>query len=326
MTNFILYKYNSVFAPFIEGLINQKKADGFVYDYQSYILKTFDVFCLNHRHISPIITRDLAMKWAVQRETEGINFRNQRVSFLRQLSLYMNSLGINSYIPKNNASKKTSIPHLFNDEELDAFFEVVDTYLPEGKRWHIFSMEYQLLFRLYYCCGLRLAEGCNLKKQDVDLKNGILKIRQSKGRKDRQVYMADDLTALCRTYQEKMNSIHPNTVWFFPGRNPKQPIAKTSIDQKFKQLWEMTSFSRNCDKQPTVHALRHAFVVNRMNRWMSEEIPLETMMPYLSRSLGHSSPNGTLYYYHNVKTAFQIVAEKNRVSGNVIPEVMPYEE
>ncbi|HJH02790.1 MAG TPA: tyrosine-type recombinase/integrase [Victivallis vadensis] len=39
---------------------------------------------------------------------------------------------------------------------------------------------------------MRLAEGCRLKKKDVDLKNGIITIRQSKGNKDRLVYPADD--------------------------------------------------------------------------------------------------------------------------------------
>ena len=86
--NQIRYHYESAFAPYIEGLIRQKKADGFIYDYEAYILKTFDRFCLDNGYINPLITRDIAMKWALQRESEGINYRNQRVSFLRQLSLY----------------------------------------------------------------------------------------------------------------------------------------------------------------------------------------------------------------------------------------------
>ncbi|KJF28428.1 hypothetical protein TZ02_03370 [Clostridium aceticum] len=320
------YQYSSVLAPYIEGLIRQKKADGFIYDYQSYILKTFDDFCLNRGYKNAVITRDVAMEWAVQRKTEGLNYRNQRVSFLRQLSLYMNSMGINSYIPHHMPSEKVSVPHIFNREELQAFFEVVDTYLPENERWHCLAMEYQLLFRLYYCCGLRLSEGCGLEKKDVDLTNGILDIRQSKGRKDRQVYMADDLIELCRKYQAKMNWMQPNTVWFFPGRTPDKHIQKTSIDKKFKQLWEMTSYSKHCDKQPTVHAFRHTFVVNRINHWMVEGVSLENMMPYLSRYLGHSGIEDTMYYYHQVHTAFEIVRQKDQISAKVIPEVMPYEE
>jgi len=322
----ICYHYESAFAPYIEGLIRQKKADGFIYDYEAYILKTFDRFCLDNDYVAPLITRDIALKWAVQRKNEGINYRNQRVSILRQLSIYMNSMGIDSYIPRFLPSGAARVPHILNKEELQALFKVVDTYLPDGSKWQCFAMEYQVLFRLFYCCGLRLSEGCSIKKEDVDLENGILTIRQSKGRKDRLVYMADDLTVLCRKYLRKITSLVPNTIWFFPGRTPDKHIKKTSVDKKFKQLWAMTPYAGKCDREPTVHALRHTFVVNKINAWMAEGISLEVMMPYLSRYLGHFGIKGTLYYYRQVSDAFRIVRQKDLVSDRVIPEVISYEE
>lgn len=61
--------YTSSLAPYIEGLIHQKRADGFIYEYEAYILKTFDDFCVGNCFYGAIITRDLVMEWAVQRET-----------------------------------------------------------------------------------------------------------------------------------------------------------------------------------------------------------------------------------------------------------------
>ena len=326
MTTPLLYEYQSVYAPYIEGLILQKKADGFIYDYESYILKKFDDFCIMNEYTDSAITRDIAMEWAIQSETEGVNYRNQRVSFLRQLSLYMNSMGINSYIPQHIPSSTISAPHILNAEELQSVFSIIDDFIPGKSEWHYFRMEYQLLFRLYYCCGMRLAEGCNLKKQDVDLSNGIITVRKSKGRKDRLVYMAEDLTELCRTYIKKIALFHPGSTWLFPGRAPGKHIHKTGVDNKFQQFWEKTSYSGNCDKRPTVHALRHTFVVNRMNMWMEEGVSLDVMMPYLSRYLGHNGIDDTLYYYHHVSNAFKIVRERDCISSKVIPEVVPYEE
>ena len=320
------YSYESVFGPYIEGLILQKKQCGFIYDFQSYMLKKFDKFCLEHGYSKALITREIAMEWAVQKDSESINRRNQRVSFLRQLSLYMNSMGINSYIPLQHPSAATSVPHIPDAAELKELFEVIDNYLPEQKEWHIYSMEYQVLFRMFYCCGLRLSEGCCLKRENVDLVKGILTIIESKGKRDRLVYMADDLTALCRIYDKKISCYYANRVWFFPGKNGKKHFERTGIDRKFKQFWAMTECSKKADKPPTVHALRHAFVVNRMNQWMSEGVSLEMMMPYLSRYLGHSGINDTMYYYHHVKEAFQIVSRKDCLSGRIIPEVIKYEE
>jgi integrase len=320
------YIYKSIFEEFINGLIQQKRADGFIYEYEAYIFKKFDEFCLDRIVCDAIITRELAMNWAIQRPTEGINYRNQRVSLLRQLSLYMNSLGIKAYIPHYTPSSSTTVPHILSDCELKSFYQIVDSYLPDNKKWHRFSLEYQVIFRLYYCCGLRLAEVCNLKVKDVNLNDGILRIIQSKGNKDRLVYMAEDVTELCKNYHERMKSIFSVTEWFFPGKVEGKPFQKTSLDKKFKQFWEMTPFSVACDKAPTIHALRHTFVVNRMNQWMLEGISLNTIMPYLSKYLGHSSIEDTFYYYHQVDRAFQIVREKDSLSEKVIPEVIEYEE
>ena len=72
--------------------------------------------------------------------------------------------------------------------------------------------------------------------------------------------------------------------------------------------------------------LRHTFVINRMNLWMAEGMSLDEMLPYLSRYLGHTGINDTLYYYHHVKNAFQVVRQKDNISNRIIPEVVPYEE
>lgn len=60
--NYIRYHYESAFTPYIEGLIRQKKADGFIYDYEAYILKTFDRFCLDNGYIYPLITNGKLLK------------------------------------------------------------------------------------------------------------------------------------------------------------------------------------------------------------------------------------------------------------------------
>ena len=109
-------------------------------------------------------------------------------------------------------------------------------------------------------------------------------------------------------------------------RNPERVLEVASIGQKFHCFWERTPYTGKCNIHPTVHSLRHTFVVMRMNQWMEEGIRLEAMMPYLSKYLGHASVNDTFYYYHQVESAFHIIREKDTVSQHVIPEVYDYEE
>jgi len=319
-------EYNSSLACYITGLIEQKRACGYIYEYEAYILMSFDRFCIEQHHTTCTITRDLIMQWAIQRPTEGKNYRNQRVSFVRQLALYMRSLGENAYIPKHFASETVGVPHVLSWAELASFFSVVDAYMPPQPAFRRFALIYQVLFRLYYCCGLRLAEGCYLRRSCVDRKNGTIKILQSKGNKDRLVFLSDDVLAMCRRYDETMQRIAPHREWFFPGWHLDRAIRKTSVDKKFAEFWNKTSFTAKVDKRPTVQSLRHTFVVNKMNEWMDEEEDTEVMMPYLSRYLGHASISETQYYFHTIEKVFPIIRRHDAASQNIIPEVVTYEQ
>jgi integrase/recombinase XerD len=320
------YEYYSKLAPYISGLIKQKRANGYIYEYEAYILKFFDRFCIEKGYDHGYLTRDLVMAWAVQRPTESKNYRNQRVSFIRQLALYMISLNLDAYIPRAFGSNAISVPHILSLDEIQAFYKAVDSYLPWQSTFRRFSLSYSVLFRLFYCCGLRLSEGCYLKRTAVNLKNGCLSIFHSKGNKDRVVFMSDDMLQMCKKYDSLMQKCVPDREWFFPGRDTSKPFSKTGIDKKFSYFWNITSYAGKVDKKPTIHSLRHTYVVTKMNDWMNEGKNFKAMMPYLSRYLGHTSVDETQYYYHQVVSAFEIVRKRDIIADMVIPEVVLYEE
>lgn len=269
------------------------------------------------------------MAWSDIRDTEGKAHRSRRVTAIRQLTLYMQSQGMEAYIPTRFYKKSYYVAHVLSDEEILEFFKAADSYHPELNSviFMRLSMEYRLLFRIIYCCGLRISEARNLKNADVNLSDGSIRIVQSKGRKDRIVYLAPDLLELCIEYGSLMDAVyHITSVWFFPARNPDRELSVCTIDLKFRQFWTKTSYAANCDQSPTVHSLRHSFVVKRMNLWMEGGIALNSMMPYLSKYLGHCSPDDTFYYYHQIDAAFKIVRGKDSLSSKIIPEVSAYEE
>ena len=95
------YTFNSLFAPHIIGLIEQKYADGFSYVSGEKLLKRFDTFCEKNYPEANTITYNLVSEWSVIRPTEGRAFRDNRMNALRQLSLYMLSLGLDAHVPRN---------------------------------------------------------------------------------------------------------------------------------------------------------------------------------------------------------------------------------
>jgi len=319
------YSFKSAFAPHIIGLIQQKQADGFIYHSNAVLLKKFDTFCLSRFPDTDVISRDIVAEWAVIRSTEGKNYRNSRMYALRQLCLYILSLGLEAYVPHDIGSNDKSVLYIPSQEELSLFFKQLDSWISPTQVTRRIDIECRVMFRLYYCCGLRLSEVRFLRKEDVDFENGILTILNSKGHKDRLVYLPlDGITQLCE-YRKVIENIAPETPLMFPGQILSHPLSCSTIERRFENCWNRLPFSQSTDKRPTPHCLRHAFVVERLNDWMRQGISLNEMLPYLSKFLGHKSPSETYYYYHLVNKAFSIVRQKDKVSNRVIPEVFNYE-
>lgn len=319
-------KFVSKFAPYIAGLIEQKHADGFIFKSSEKLLKRFDVFCAERFPDADTLSHDIVSEWSVIGSSEGRNFRNNRVGAVRQLGLYMLSLGLKAYIPRNYSKSQKPVLYVPTREEMTMFFKEMDAWKVADARKQRFIDECKMMYLLYYCCGMRLSEARLLKKEHVDIDEGILTIYASKGRKDRLVYLPPDGIGIFAEYLRRIEAAMPDSTWVFPGIDASKPISYSPVELRFNECWSRLAFAANANKHPTPHCLRHAFVVERMNEWMLQEIDTKRMIAHLSKYLGHTSPAETHYYYHLVKKAFTVIKEKDAVSGRVIPEVVPYED
>jgi len=318
------YEFSSCFAPYITQLINQKHDEGFIYDSAKYILIQFDRFCLDKKYTEPLVTKELTMDWGTLREGEARVTLGGRMSVLRQLALYMCSLGKECYIPSKFSAKSHTLAYVMSESEIQAFFHEADSYISgiDADRFNRLSMEYKVLFRFIFCCGLRVSEARKLKLKDVDFSEKKAIIRQSKGCKDRIIFISEDIAELCIKYLKLLRDRYGiDSELLFPAAAPQKPLQAESINKKFHDFWKRTPYSGNDEKQPTVHSLRHSFVVIRMNKWMEQEESLNALMPYLSKYLGHASVDDTFYYYHQVESAFKIIRKKDVSSSAIIPEV-----
>ncbi len=135
-------------------------------------------------------------------------------------------------------------------------------------------------------------------------------------------FIPDDLGVLCREYLnliQKKYGIHSELL--FTSADSKKPLQVASINKKFHDFWNKPMFSSNHTKEPTVHSIRHSFVIIRMNKWTEQGIELNGMMPYISKYLGHTSVDDTFYYYHQIESAFKTIRSKDSASTIIIPEV-----
>lgn len=315
------YCYTSKLAPYIIGYLKEGRSSGFAFITHTYALWNFDRFVQTEGFDYGLLDKKLVEAWAIQRESENLNSRNSRVLFVRQLARYIQGLGIDAYVIPSFGSEQHTVPYIPTRYEIAGFLQVVDQWqnkcLGEVRRTEI---EYPILFRLYYCCGMRLNEAVQLHRDDVDLTDGKIYIRQAKGDNDRIIYLTQDFLQLVRSYNEKMDALVHSRKWFFPGYNKSKPFSKTNLDRKFRQFWYLFK-PNHTGKHPTIHCLRHAFVVHRMNNWVADGKNLSDLMPYLSRHLGHSSIAETIYYYHQFDVFSPAVRNYIELCGSVSKEV-----
>lgn len=319
------WEYNSGFAPYIKGMIEFKHSDGFQYETEAWHLSKFDAFCMEKFPEATIVTKELSDAWCTKRENEGASFFSRRISALRQLCIYMTALGVNSYIPRVLTSGEKPILTIPTPEDMKEFFDVLD-HRKTNKRIFRYIYAYRIMFRLYYCCGMRLSEVRLLRKEDTNLNNLVLSVKGSKGHKDRLIYLPENSKNVLSEYVSYTSNLFPYSPYLFPGQNPMKPANGVTIERMFRICWHETKASAKYEKEPTVHCLRHAFAVERINQWAAEGADFKVMIPYLSKYLGHATPNETFYYYHMLETAFATISEKGAATTDLIPEVIIYEE
>ena len=81
-----------------------------------------------------------------------------------------------------------------------------------------------MLLSLAYGCGLRASEVARLRACDIDSDQMIIRVVQSKGRKDRNVMLPPEILDLLRQWWKARPKRHdagvpPQQRWLFPGRH-----------------------------------------------------------------------------------------------------------
>src|SRR5437016_3772234 len=123
------------------------------------------------------------------------------------------------------------------------------------------SLKVRVLLSLGYGCGLRAGEVVRLKVKHIDSAQRIIRIEQSKGRKDRNVMLSPDTLDLLRQWWKARPSRYDAGTplperWLFPSRKaPARPITTRQLSRLFHAATEAAGIRKNV----SLHALRHSF-------------------------------------------------------------------
>jgi site-specific recombinase XerD len=121
----------------------------------------------------------------------------------------------------------------------------------------------RVLLSLAYGCGLRAGEVVRLKVKDIDSAQKIIRVEQSKGRKDRNVMLSPEMLDLLRQWWKTRRRGFDSTTpvaerWLFPGQRPGKPMTTRQLSRLFHEAADAAGIK----KSVTLHALRHSFATH----------------------------------------------------------------
>lgn len=192
---------------------------------------------------------------------------NQTVCALR--FFYGVTLGeatIPERIPYARTPRK--LPVILSADEVVRFLEAVS------------SLKCRAALTTAYAAGLRASEVAGLMIADIDSARGVIRVRQGKGGKDRDVMLSTQLLVILRTYWRLARP----RLYLFPGRDEDRPINPTTLHAACRSAVKAAGLA----KPVTLHTLRHSFATHLLENGADIRV--------IQALLGHANLSSTARY------------------------------
>lgn len=240
------------------------------------------------------LTAELAISWA--RLPQGVTPINwsQRLGAARGFARYLKTIDPATEVPARGVfttSLTRRTPYLWSQSEVCELLVATRALRPLLR-----AATHEALFGLIAVSGLRLGEAIGLTRNDVDLTDGVLTIRDAKFGHCRLVPLHPSATDALRCYVVRRDRLcpRPRSRTFFLS-SVGTALLHGGIHDTFNQLTEIIGM-RSATVRPRIHDLRHSFAVRTLIDWYRSGVDVAARMAVLSGYLGHVNPAGTYWY------------------------------
>jgi integrase len=124
------------------------------------------------------------------------------------------------------------------------------------------NLRHRSILMTLYSTGMRRSELCHLRPEDIDKERMVIRIRQGKGGKDREVPLSPKLLDQLRTYYR---SLKRRNGWMFPSlqaRRSDEPITDKVVWHACREATRRAGIT----KAVHPHTLRHYAASRTMPR------------------------------------------------------------
>jgi integrase len=240
----------------------------------------------------------------------------RRLLSLRPFTHYLQQFDPRVEVPDNTIFGgicQRLAPHIYSEEEIIDLLAAARDLGPSGD---LRSATYETLFGLIASTGIRVSEAVHLLNSDVDLKQGMLTIRQTKFAKSRYVPLHSSTAEALRQYLSLRNpqiEVTDETPFFVGTRGQRlgKHLGLRQVNRVFSSLRDQLEWvNRGAHDAPRIYDLRHYFVVRRVMLWHAQGVDVDQQMLALSTYLGHAMVTNTYWYLTGVPELMAVAADK----------------
>lgn len=200
-------------------------------------------------------------------------------------------------------------PYIYSEEDvLTVITEMNSLYSHDGLR----SLTAPAVIGVMWATGLRPQEALSLRDADVNLEELVLHVRDTKFAKSRNVPISSGVAIRLDQYRSSRNTLCRSGARFFLWTYGKQTDLRAleyalQITRDVLLPEGARSWLR---RPPRLYDLRHSFACHTLERWLSTEMDVDTLMPLLSAYLGHVKVEDTYWYLTGTPKLLSIAASR----------------
>ncbi len=150
------------------------------------------------------------------------------------------------------------------------------------------------ILQVFLQTGIRVSELCQLKVQDVDLQNKVLRVRLGKGMVSRDIELEKKVIQAIKNWMDKRKN--EDSEYLFLNK-----FGEQLTDRAIQMLVKAYAEKAGINKKVTPHSLRHTFATYKAENGVS---PFQ-----LKEWLGHQNLNTTQIYVHMARQNAKKVME-----------------
>jgi integrase len=254
---------------------------------------------------APHIDTALFLRWDASLPAATTSTRSARLSAVRLFAQWLSSIDPAHEVPPRGLLPDRSQrprPHIYSEAEIASIIAAAKA-LPSiyGLR----GLTYSTLFGLIAVTGLRISEALALDHDDLDVENGVVRVRRGKLGKERLLPLDSTVVAQLVGYSAERDRLLGSAPDAFfvtcKGTRLTDCSARYNFAHACQQIG-LRAHQHYCrhGRGPRIHDLRHTFAVRTMINWLRTGKDPAREMIRLTTYLGHTDPDNTFWYLEAV--------------------------